>query len=110
MSTVYYNDQEYEQLLRTLGELTDQIDKIDDPMAKELVLHILQHFDAIHREPLHRLWQFIRKNHPEMREKILTDYTLKHLLALYDLEDFEGIEQANTKHILINEEQITKLS
>ena len=110
MSKVYYSYQEYENLLRSLGKLTDQIDKIDDPFAKEMVLHILQHFDAVHREPLHRLWQYIRKNHPEIRNRILTDYSLKHLLALYDLEDFDGVEKAEAKNILVSEDQITKLS
>ena len=109
MSKVYYSDEEYAKLLRTLGDLTGQIDKIDDPLAKEMILHILQHFDAVHREPLHRLWQFIRKNHPQIREKVLTDYSLRHILALYDLEDYNGVETPNKNTIFVSEDQVTKL-
>ncbi len=109
MSKVYYSDQEYEQLLLTLSKLTEQIEKIDDPMAKEMVYHILQHFDAIHREALHRLWQFVRKQHPQMRERLLSDYTIKHLLSLYDLEAFEGITKPKNKTIFVSEDQVTKL-
>jgi len=109
LSQVYYSDEEYEQLLHRLAELTNQIDLIEDPMAKEMVLNILQHFDAVHREGLHRFWQYIRKNNPEIRERALKDYTIKHLMALYDLESFEGIEKPPNKSVFVPEDQVTKL-
>lgn len=109
MSKVFYSDKEFEQLLYDLSNLTQEIEKINDPFAKEIVYNILQHFDAVHREALHRLWQFIRKNHPEMRTKLIGDYSIRHLLALYDLEEYEGIEKAKAAPFIISEDQVKKL-
>lgn len=109
MSKVYYSDEEIEKLLHTLSDLTMQIDKIDDPFAKEMVYNLLKYFDAIHREALHRFWQFIRKNHPDIRNKVLTDYAIKNLLSLYDLEDFEGIKKAEKNKMFISEDQVKLL-
>ena len=109
MSKAFYSDKEFEQLLYDLSNLTQDIEKINDPFAKETVYNILQHFDAVHREALHRLWQFLRKNHPEIRTKFLSDYSIRHLLALYDLEEYEGIEKAKDAPVFISEDQVKKL-
>lgn len=106
MSKVYYSDEEIEKLLRTLSDLTMQIDKIDDPFAREMVYNLLKYFDAVHREGLHRLWQFIKKNHPEIRDRVLTDYAIKNLLSLYDLEAFDGIKKPEKNKIFISEDQV----
>lgn len=109
MSKVYYSDKEFEQILHALSNLTEQIEKIEDPMAKELINDTLQHFDALHREALHRMWQFLKKNHSEISERILSDYTIRHLLALYDLETFNGIETASEPKAFIPIDKVKKL-
>lgn len=82
----------------TLSDLTMQIEQIEDPFAKEMIYNLLKYFDAVHREGLHRFWQFIRKNHPEIRDRVINDYAVKHLLALYDLEAFDGINKPKEKN------------
>ncbi len=109
MSKIYYNDKEFENLLHSLGNLIEQIEKIDDPSTKEMIYNILQHFDAVHREALHRLWKHISNNHSDLRELALKDYTIKHLMALYDLEAFVGIQSAKDSRVFISEDQVTKL-
>ena len=110
MSQVFYSDKEFEQILHKLSDLTEQVEQIDNPLVKDLVNNTLQHFDALHREALHRMWQFMRKNHPELRVKLLSDYSIIHLLALYDLESFDGIETAKDSVVFINEDEVKKLS
>ena len=92
--------------MHTLSDLTTQIDNIEDPFAKEMVYNLLKYFDAVHREPLHRMWQYIRKNNPEIRDRMLTDYAIKNLLSLYDLENYEGIKKPEEKKMFISEDQV----
>lgn len=86
-----------------------EIERVEDPMAKDLVNQILKHFDALHREALHRMWQFLKKNHAPVSERLVTDYTIRNLLALYDLEAFDGIEKAKEPVAFISADLVKKL-
>ena len=94
MEKVYYSDKEYEQMLRTLGEVTDKLHSIYDVDIKEMVTDLMQHIDVIHREALSRLWSVMEKRNPELCDQIKKeDYAVRNLLALYDLIEFEGVKK-----------------
>ena len=103
---VYYSDKEYEQILLRLGQMVDDIDKIEDPMTKDLVHDLLQHFDVVHREAISRMAQFVEQENPELMSRLKDDYTIRHLLALYDLETFDGVEAAKDTKGFISENDV----
>lgn len=85
MKSVYYNNQEYQQLLDHFEQLTAEMEDSPFPQVKELLTRLLKYLDLIHREPLARLFNMIEEDHPEWISQIEADYALKTLFTLYDL-------------------------
>ncbi len=107
MEKVYYSDEEYEQMLRTLGEATEKLHSIDDDNIKESVTDLMQHIDVIHREALSRLWAVIEKTNPELARQIIKeDYAVRNLLSLYDLTEFEGVKKPTSLPPIIPIDQV----
>lgn len=110
MQKIYYSDKEYEQALLTLGDVTDKLHTIDDEQARDMVNILMQHFDVIHREAISRLWSILEIKQPELCEKIVKeDYTVRNLLALYDLIEFEGIKKPVDPPPFVPYDQVTIL-
>ncbi|MEQ9424323.1 MAG: hypothetical protein RJQ09_07910 [Cyclobacteriaceae bacterium] len=110
MKKIYYTDKECEEMLRTLGELTEELHSINNPELKDKITSLMEHFDVIHREGLSRLWTILKKKHPETCEQLNKDYTIHNLLTLYDLEIFEGIENAVDPVTFIPDDEVKMLS
>jgi nitrite reductase/ring-hydroxylating ferredoxin subunit len=85
MEPVYYNDDEYRQILSILEELTDQTERLPYPEARELTTSLLQHFDLVHRESIARICQYLEQNAPRHYAKLKSDFTIDTLLKLYDI-------------------------
>lgn len=109
MSQEYYSDKEYEKLLLNLGELTKELDKIENPIVKDQIEEVLKHFDAIHREPLSRLIKYLDQKHTSVLKKLRDDYSIRQLLALYDLGAFTGVETAKDQVAFISSDQVKVL-
>ena len=90
MRKIYYSDKEYEQIIAALGNYVNDIEKIDNPLTKELVYTLMQHLDIVHREGLARMWKVIKGSYPDLAYGLKEDFTVHHLLALYDLENSEN--------------------
>lgn len=101
MKSVYYNNEEYQQLLKKFDDLVQQMEDSPFPQVKELLTPILQYFDLIHREPLARLFKMIEEDHPGWKTHLESDYAIKTLFTLYDLLDGEiernPLDHPNTK-------------
>ncbi len=106
MEKIYYSDKECEDMLRTLGELTEKLHSIEDEEIKSQITSLMEHFDVIHREGLSRLWKIVKAKNPELCDQLNKDYTIHHLLALYDLETFDGIEKATDPVAFIPENEV----
>lgn len=89
MNPVYYTDEEYQDILNHLIQLTTEAESLPYPQAKEMTTSLLKYFDLVHREALARMIGFIEREQPELKEKLETDFTINTLLNLYDL----GAEQ-----------------
>lgn len=85
MNPVFYNNQEYSELLQYFERLMQEAEQSPFPQVNEIVIGILKYFDLIHREPLARLMKNLETNHPELLESLEKDYTIKTLFSLYDL-------------------------
>jgi len=85
MKPVYYTDEEYQEILEGVEQLTREAEELPYPQAKELVQSLLQYLDVMHREALARLTASIRKAHPGLEEKIHSDFAAGTLFSLYDL-------------------------
>jgi len=85
MEAVFYDNKEFEQILHQIEKLMQEAEQSSSAQSKDLITSILQYFDLMHREPLARLMNMIENEHPELRAKLETDYTIKTLLSLYDL-------------------------
>ncbi len=110
MQKIYYSDKEYEQVLLTLGVVTEKLHNTEDEETKELVTTLMEHFDVIHREAISRLWSILEIKQPELCEKIVKeDYTVRNLLALYDLIEFEGIKKPVEPPPFVPYDQVTIL-
>ena len=110
MQKIHYSDKEYEQVLLTLGEVTEALHNIENEETKEMVMTLMQHFDVLHREAISRLWSALEFRQPEFCEKVIKDdYAVRNLLALYDLIEFEGIKKPVEPPIFIPLEQVTIL-
>lgn len=85
MEPVYYTNKEFEEILQKVEEIVDESERSPFSHTKELVTSLLQYFDLMHREPLARLMKMIEASHPELKDKMKTDYTIETLFRLYDL-------------------------
>ena len=89
MEPVFYNNKEFGEILHQIEKLMQEAEQSPFQQTKELVTSILQYFDLMHREPLARMMKMIESEHPELRTKMETDYTIKTLFSLYDLMEGE---------------------
>lgn len=87
MEPVYYSDEEYQQILSILEDLSNQAENLPYPEAKELTTSLLQHFDLVHREAIARICDYLEKNAPQHFSKLKSDFSINTLLKLYDLVD-----------------------
>ena len=85
MKKVIFNDEEYQSHLEQLNQLMSEADGLPYPNAKELIFSILKYFDAVHREPLSRMMETLTEEHPEIKHKLESDFSIKTMLGLYDL-------------------------
>ena len=110
MQKIYYSDKEYEQVLLTLGVVTEKLHNTEDEETRAMVTTLMEHFDVIHREALSRLWSILEIKQPDLCEKIVKeDYTVRNLLALYDLIEFEGIKKPLDPVAFVPYDQVTIL-
>ena len=110
MQKIYYSDKEYEQVLLTLSVVTEKLHNTEDEETKELVTILMEHFDVIHREAISRLLSILEIKQPDLCEKIVKeDYTVRNLLALYDLIEFEGIKTPVNPPPFVPYDQVTIL-
>ena len=89
MESVYYSDKEFIEILQEIEEMIAEAEKSPFQQSKDLIKSILKYFDLMHREPLSRLMKIIESEHPDLRTKLETDYTIKTMFKLYDLIDGE---------------------
>lgn len=93
MNKIYYSDKEFEQVLLSLSSITEELHALQDEAISEKINALMQHFDVIHRESLSRLWNILEVKHPDLCERIIKeDYTVRNILALYDIIEYEGIK------------------
>lgn len=85
MEFVYYTNKEFEEILQKVEDIVDESEHSPFSHTKEMVTSLLQYFDMMHREPLARLMKMIEMSHPDLRDKMKTDYTIETLFRLYDL-------------------------
>ena len=85
MNPVYYNDEEYQEILSYFNQLIQDAEQLPYPQAKELNTAILQYFDLLHREGLARILQLIEAKSPALIADLQADFATKTLLRLYDL-------------------------
>lgn len=90
MEPVFYNDEEYREILQYLEQLTREVEQIPYPQAKELATSVLQYLDLMHREALARMIKTVESHYPELHRQISADYTTRTLFGLYDLLEGAG--------------------
>ena len=93
MKPVLYTDEEYQEILQYLNQLTSELEQLPYPTAKELSTTTLQYFDLVHREALARLMGVIQQKHPELLKTIQQDMALRTMFGLYDLLEIETSKQ-----------------
>ncbi len=93
MNPVYYNDEEYQEILTYLNQLTTEAETLPYPQAKEVTANLLKYFDLVHREALARMIGLIDKQYPNLKKDLESDFTIKTLLSLYDLTSVEKAEK-----------------
>lgn len=94
MKQVYYNNEEFKEILSILDDLINQAEKLPYPQARDLTTSILQHLDLVHREAVSRMCQYLQTHAPSHYLKLQGDYTINVLLKLYDvIEDKEEAQQ-----------------
>ncbi len=112
MNPVYYNDEEYKEILAYLNQLTNDAEMLPYPNAKELTAALLKYFDLVHREALARMMGLIDTQYPNLKRDLENDFTIKTLLDLYDLGTPEKKEngQSNGRMGFVPVEQVKLLS
>lgn len=84
MKEIYFSNTEYNDILTQLNQLMQDADQIAVAEHKVLLYQILQLFDSVHREPLARIQNALKKN-PELKREIEADPAVEKLMSLYDL-------------------------
>lgn len=85
MNPVYYNDEEYQEILNHFNQVVQEAELLPYPQAKELNTAVLQYFDLLHRESLARIMQLIEAKQPDLLPDLQADFATSTLLQLYDL-------------------------
>ena len=104
-----YSDKEYEQVLVRVGQILDEMERSGAQIDRALVDELMRHFDAIHRESLSRLVAFLESDQPDLLLKLKSDFAIRHLLGLYDLASFDGIEKASQHEGFVPESEVKKI-
>ena len=86
MKPVFYNNIEYQEILKKVKEL---MRKIEDSESKELSTELIQYIEIMHREPLSRLINMVESSHPELIDTFRQDFTINTLIDLYDFNNSE---------------------
>lgn len=89
MKPVFYNNIEYQEILKKVKELMKKVEETGSPEFKELSTELIQYFEIMHREPLSRLIKMVESSHPELIDTFRQDFTIKTLLDLYDFNNTE---------------------
>ncbi len=89
MKPVFYNNVEYQQILKKVKELMQKAEDSESEEFKELSTELIQYFEIMHREPLSRLIKMVERSHPELIDTFQQDFTIKTLLDLYDFNNSE---------------------
>ncbi|CAN5370060.1 hypothetical protein BH23BAC2_BH23BAC2_13900 [soil metagenome] len=89
MKPVFYNNIEYQEILKKVKELMQKAEDSESAEFKELSTELIQYFEIMHREPLSRLIKMVESSHPELIDTFQQDFTIKTLLDLYDFNNSE---------------------
>ncbi len=89
MKPVFYNNIEYQEILKKVKELMQKVEDSESAEFKKLSTELIQYFEIMHREPLSRLIKMVESSHPELIDKFQQDFTIKTLLDLYDFNNSE---------------------
>ncbi len=89
MKPVFYNNIEYQEILKKVKELMQKAEDSESAEFKELSIELIQYFEIMHREPLSRLIKMVESSHPELIDTFQQDFTIKTLLDLYDFNNSE---------------------
>ena len=97
MKKVIFSDEEFRENLQHLNQLMEEADGLPYPNAKELIFSILKYFDSVHREPLSRMMEMLKEQHPDFRKNIESDFSVRTMLNLYDLVQEKVLEPSVEK-------------
>lgn len=89
MKPVFYNNVEYQEILKKFKELMQKAEDSESTEFKELSTELIQYFEIMHREPLSRLIKMVESSHPELIDTFQQDFTIKTILDLYDFNNSE---------------------
>jgi len=96
MKPVFYNNVEYQEILKKVKELMQKAEDSESVEFKELSTELIQYFEIMHREPLSRLIKMVESSHPELIDTFQQDFTIKTLLDLYDFNNSEIKREATS--------------
>ncbi len=96
MKPVFYNNIEYQEILKKVKELMQKAEDSKSAEFKELSTELIQYFEIMHREPLSRLIKMVESSHPELIDTFQQDFTIKTLLDLYDFNNSEIKRETTT--------------
>tara|TARA_R100000935_G_C2838295_1_gene169459 strand:+ start:1050 stop:1340 length:291 start_codon:yes stop_codon:yes gene_type:complete len=89
MKPVFYNNIEYQEILKKIKELMQKLEESESKESQELSTELVQYIEIMHREPLSRLIKMVESSHPELIDTFKQDFTIKTLLDLYDFNNSE---------------------
>ena len=107
MEKIIFDNKEYRTLLDHLNQLLEEVEDLPYPKVKELIFSILQCFDSIHREPLHRLLAHLDRLNSKVEMDLQGDFTFQTLLDLYDLKEKEEQVAENATQGFVPADQVT---
>lgn len=90
MKPVFFNNVEFKEIVTKVKELVNEAEKHPDEETQKLIAELLKYFDLMHREPLARIFEGIERNHPELKDTLMQDYTINTLINLYDFHQNEA--------------------
>lgn len=96
MKPVFYNNVEYQEILKKVKELMQKAEDSESAEFRELSTELIQYFEIMHREPLSRLIKMVESSHPELIDIFQQDFTIKTLLDLYDFDNSEIKREATS--------------
>lgn len=111
MEKIIFNNKEYRALLDHLSQLLEKVEGLPYPQIKELIFSVLNCFDSIHREPLHRLFSHLDRLDSKVVLDLRSDFAFQKLLELYDLPPKEKyLPDNNNPEGFVPVDKVTLLS